>query len=55
MSENNENATKIAFSISADLVRKADEAAKREGISRTDICRRALLRDLARSPGDEAA
>lgn len=36
----------IAFRAPADLVRDADAAAAAEGISRSDIARRALLRAL---------
>jgi len=37
----------IGFKASSELVAKADEAAKKEGLSRADIARRALLRDMA--------
>ena len=38
----------IAFRAPADLIATVDAAAAAEGISRSDIARRALLRDLRR-------
>lgn len=42
-----EQTVTIGFKVDRDLVAKADEAARKEGLSRADIARRALLRDLA--------
>ena len=36
----------VAFRANRQLAAAADEAAAREGLSRSDIARRALLRDL---------
>ena len=36
----------VGFKAPADLVARADVAAKKEGITRSDIARRALMRDL---------
>ena len=36
----------VAFRASKQLAAAADEAAAREGLSRSDVARRALLRDL---------
>lgn len=44
-----EHLVTIGFKASSDLVAKADAAAKAEGLSRADIARRALLRDLSKS------
>jgi hypothetical protein len=38
----------IAFRAPAELASAAEEAAAREGLSRSDIARRALIRDLDR-------
>ena len=38
----------IAFGVDAELLAKADAAAAEEGISRSDVARRALLRELQR-------
>jgi hypothetical protein len=45
----------IAFRASADLLDRAEALAASEGISRSDVARRALLRDLARSQKDDNA
>jgi hypothetical protein len=37
----------VAFRADRRLAARADEAAAKEGLSRSDIARRALLRDLA--------
>jgi hypothetical protein len=37
----------IGFKVPGELAAKADAAAKAEGITRSDIARRALMRDLA--------
>jgi hypothetical protein len=39
----------IAFRAPADLAAAADQAAAAEGISRSDVARRALIRDLAQA------
>ena len=38
----------IAFRASAELMAKADSVAAAEGISRSDVARRALMRDVLR-------
>ncbi len=38
----------VGFKAPADLVARADIAARAEGLSRSDIARRALMRDLER-------
>jgi hypothetical protein len=43
-----QNSGVLAFRVSAELLERADLAAAVEGISRSDVARRALLRDLAR-------
>ena len=46
----------IAFRASAALLANAEKAAAAEGISRSDVARRALIRDLAgRSEPERAA
>ena len=46
----------LAFRCEADLIALAEAAAKAEGISRSDVARRALMRDLQRrAKKDEAA
>lgn len=48
----------INFKADPELIAKADAAAKAEGLSRSDIARRALMRDLAArtvTPQDKAA
>jgi len=37
----------LGFKATPDLVERTDAAAKAEGLSRADIVRRALIRDLA--------
>jgi hypothetical protein len=39
----------IAFRVNARLIAEAEALAASEGISRSDVARRALLRDLQRS------
>jgi hypothetical protein len=38
----------IAYRVSADLAARIEAAAADEGISKSDVARRAVLRDLAR-------
>ena len=45
----------IAFGVDAELLASADAAAAQEGISRSDIARRALKRDLQRNSGEVVA
>ncbi len=45
----------VGFKATADLVARADAAADREGITRSDIARRALIRDLERKAQETAA
>jgi predicted transcriptional regulator len=42
----------IAFRASADLMAKVDSVAAAEGISRSDVARRACLQDVARRGAD---
>jgi hypothetical protein len=44
----------VAFRADRRLAAAADEAAAREGLSRSDIARRALLRDIASQSQSEA-
>ena len=44
----------VAFRADRRLAAAADEAAAKEGLSRSDIARRALLRDLASQSQSEA-
>jgi hypothetical protein len=39
----------IAYRVSADLAARIEAAAADEGISKSDVARRAVLRDLARA------
>ncbi len=45
----------LAYRLPRELMAAAEVAAAREGLSRSDIARRALIRDLARSANQEAA
>jgi hypothetical protein len=44
----------IAFRAPADLAARIEAAAANEGISKSDVARRAVLRDLARAKPAEA-
>jgi metal-responsive CopG/Arc/MetJ family transcriptional regulator len=43
----------IAFMASPQFVREVDQLAQREGISRSDVCRQALLRHVANYKQDQ--
>ena len=47
--------TIIAFRATPELVANVEAAAAAEGITRSDVARRALIRDLAKSKQTEAA
>jgi metal-responsive CopG/Arc/MetJ family transcriptional regulator len=44
----------VSFQASHDLISAIDEAAAKEGVSRSDIARRALMRDLQRAASEVA-
>ena len=52
--QRDERGMTIQFRAPAGLIATVDAAAAAEGISRSDIARRALLRDLRRRKGDSA-
>jgi hypothetical protein len=45
----------ISFLAPPQMIERMDDAAAAEGISRSDVARRAVLRDLQRQPSPEAA
>ena len=45
----------VAYRASAKLIAEIEAAAAREGISRSDVARRAVIRDLERTAREEAA
>jgi hypothetical protein len=45
----------IAFRATPELIATVEAAAAAEGITRSDVARRALIRDLAKSKQTEAA
>ena len=45
----------IAFRATAELIATVEAVATAEGITRSDVARRALLRDLAKTKQTEAA